>query len=99
MHEDDGRDEDGSGATARDRSCFTNYDPQERIICQVGGGIGDSVCHLLIRHSCGCVLDVLLLLFTFVYLSFAWGARKAVPMKIYVGLLVNIGVLLITKYA
>ena len=45
------------------------------------------------------IFDVLLLLFTSVYLSFAWGARKAVPMKIYAGLLINIGVLLITKYA
>jgi hypothetical protein len=44
------------------------------------------------------IFETLLLVFTLVYLSFAWGARKAVPKKIYVGLLINIGVLVIAKF-
>jgi hypothetical protein len=43
------------------------------------------------------VFEVLLLLFTIAYLSFAWGTKKAVPLKIYLGLLINVGVLATAK--
>lgn len=43
------------------------------------------------------VFEVLLLLFTLVYLSFAWGVRKSVPAKIYLGLAINVAVLALGK--
>ena len=43
------------------------------------------------------VFEVLFALFTIVYLSFAWGTRKTVPIKIYFGLLINIAVIVAAR--
>jgi hypothetical protein len=43
------------------------------------------------------IFEVVLALFTIVYLSFAWGARKHVPLKIYWGLLINIVVIAVAR--
>ena len=36
------------------------------------------------------IFEVLLALFTMVYISFAWGTRKAIPKKIYIGLFIAV---------
>jgi hypothetical protein len=43
------------------------------------------------------IFEVVLALFTFVYLSFAWGTRKHVPVKIYWGLLINMAVIVAAR--